>query len=64
MGKISEFTKEEVRNELNTSGQMHRLDPSSRLWQRARDLYMHERGEELDLGCGKCFNKLAEWVKR
>lgn len=48
---------------LKASRALQVYDSRDKNWIRAFDLYARHRGERLDLGCGKCYSKVAEWLQ-
>jgi len=61
--KISEMDKPTLLNELKTTRELHYFNSESKLWKRAFELYKAERGETLDMGCGKCFDKVKKFME-
>lgn len=58
------MTKEEIYNQLKASRELHTANPGSKLWKEAFKLYQQERGEKLDMGCNKCFQKVLDWIQQ
>lgn len=62
--KISEMNREQLKEYLHSSGEIHRQSKDSKAWQRAFELARSAGNGELDMGCGKCWDKVKEWIKR
>lgn len=61
--KISEMDRPTLLNELKVTREIHYFNSESRLWKRAFELYKEARGEKLDMGCGKCFDKVKKFIE-
>lgn len=61
--KISEMDKATVFQEIKATHQLQTFDSNSKLWQRAFQLYREAYGQELDMGCGKCWEKVSKFIQ-
>lgn len=61
--KISEMDKATLLQELKASHQFQTFNSESKLWKRAFEMYQQERGEVLDMGCGKCWDKVKKFIE-
>jgi len=55
------MTKEEVKNNLISSGLINRFKVSY-WWSQAFNLYNSHKGSNLKPTCGTCFKKVKEWL--
>jgi hypothetical protein len=57
------MTKEELLNQMKASRE-HNTMGNTKLWREAFKMYNEAHGTNLKAsdGCGKCFNKVAEWL--
>lgn len=64
MQKISEMSRTELKDYMNALGAFHRPDKHQREWDRAFELYEKSTGARVDKGCGSCFSKVSEWMRK
>lgn len=62
--KISEMTREELRDYMKASREIHTFDEDSKAWQRAFQLARQAGNEHWAMDCNKCRQKVQEWVLR
>lgn len=62
--KISEMTKDQLREYMQQTGEMNRPDKDSRSWQRAFELARAAGMGDLDFGCQRCWDKVITWIKK
>lgn len=62
-GSVNDLDKSEVLNKLNETGLMHRYN-NDQLWKRAFNLYMQATADKVDIGCGRCYTKVKEWLQK
>ena len=62
--KISEMTREELRDHMVNTGRFNRKDSEVREWQRAFELARAAGMGELDMGCTKCWDKVEKFMKK
>lgn len=55
--------KIEILNRLKASREIHTMDRSSKNWKDAFAAYKIARGEKLDMGCNKCYQKVLDWLQ-
>lgn len=60
--KISDMTREELRNHMKGNGSIHRPDRGSYEWRQGLKLAKAAGYESWDLDCPKCVDKLKEWI--
>ena len=62
--KISDMNKEQLKEYLTTSGEIHRPNQESKAWQRAFELARGEGYGELDMGCTGCWVKVQKYMSK
>ncbi len=62
--KITEMNREELRDYMRASREIHRFDQYSKTWQRAFELARKSGLENMDMGCTSCRRKVLEWLTR
>jgi hypothetical protein len=60
---VHKMDKEGVREKLYETGLIHRYN-SDQIWKRAFKIYMEATGDRVDIGCGRCYTKVKEWLER
>ncbi len=62
MPKINEMTREELRDYMKASREIHSFDIDSKPWKRAFQLAHQSGMENMDMQCTKCISKVREWL--
>lgn len=60
--KISEMTKDELREFMKSNGEIHRYNRDSHAWKRAFQLIRLSGVENLEMDCSKCVDKVKAWL--
>jgi len=60
--KIAEMTREELRDYMKASREIHSFDEGSPAWRRAFELARKAGNEHWNSDCNKCLQKLQEWI--
>lgn len=61
--KISEMDREQLRDYLKSSGEIHRPNSESKAWLRAFELARAAGFGQLDVDCVKCWEKVQRFIK-
>lgn len=61
--KISEMTREELREYMASNGELLRCSSESRAWQRAFELARAAGYGKLDMDCMKCWDKVTRFIR-
>lgn len=57
------MTREELKEYLNSTGEIHRPNQESKAWQRAFELARVHGYGDLDMGCAACWNKVDRFIR-
>lgn len=60
--KISEMSREELKEYMKASREILSFDAESPSWKRAFQLARADGNEHWDMDCNKCIQKVQEWV--
>lgn len=63
--KLETLTREELRDLMTASGAINQFDIDSEQWRHAFKMFWKETGNtHYDMSCGKCVQKVYEWLKK
>ena len=62
MAKISEMTREELRDYMKASREILAFDENSHAWKRAFELARKAGNEHWVMDCSKCIQKVQQWL--
>lgn len=62
--KIEEMNREQLRDHMRASREIHTFDYYSKAWQRAFELARLSGMENLAMDCTKCIRIVHEWLSR
>lgn len=62
--KISEMSREQLRDHMKASRVIHRFDSDSPEWKQAFKLAILSGMENMDMECSKCITKVKEWIEK
>ena len=60
--KITDMTREELRDYMKGNGSIHRYNSESIEWKHAFRLIKSAGFENLTMDCGKCADKVKTWL--
>ena len=60
--KIQEMTREQLRDYMKASREIHVFDSESPTWKRAFQLARSAGNEHWVMDCSKCIQKVQEWI--
>lgn len=59
-----EVTKQELLEALRANRSLQVFDSTNKLWEKAFKMYHQATGQNLDLGCGKCYERVKTWLEK
>lgn len=62
--KITEMNREQLRDYMRASREIHRFDEDSVAWKRAFELARQSGLENMSMDCSGCIRKVHEWLNR
>lgn len=62
--KITDMTREQLRDYMKASREMHRFDSESVAWKHAFKLARANGLENMDMDCTGCIKKVKEWLEK
>ena len=62
--KITEMTREQLRDHMKASRIINRFDSESKEWQQVFKLARLSGMENMDMECSGCIKKVTEWLER
>lgn len=64
MGKIGDFTKEELLNYMRANGEIHRFKYDSPAWKHAFHLCKAAGNHHYSMDCSSCPPKVKAWLEK
>lgn len=62
--KITEMTREQLRDYMRASRELNRFDSDSVAWKQAFKLARASGLESMDMSCTSCIKKVKEWIEK
>lgn len=62
--KVTEMTREELRDHMRANRKIHVFDALDVEWQRAFELARQNGLENMSMNCNSCIYKVHEWLSR
>lgn len=60
--KITDMNREQLRDYMKASREIHRFDPDNKGWKHAFKLAKLSGLENMDMNCTGCIKKVHEWL--